>query len=224
MFPEDFPISIYQPIGFGSFGTVYEGVDKETKMVRAVKVVDTQKIHALSHYAETEMKIMMRLQSANHPSLVNMYGCYKLGEHSVALVLEFCELGDLGSFMKRQPKMRVHEGMAKQLMQDIAFGLNFLKSNNIIHRDLKPQNLLLAKKNRKLCLKLADFGFAKDLGDYDQMLKSFVGSPLYLAPEVWDCHMYTTKSDLWSVGVIFYEIIFGFTCTLPIQSRCFYHY
>ena len=207
------------PLGVGSFAAVFKGIDKKTKEERAVKVVDLKKLQAKSHYAESEMRILMLLQSAKHPSLVNLYGSFKLNESYVALVLEMCELGDLSSYMAQQPNKRVSEGTAKKLMQDLAMGLRFLKSKNIIHRDLKPQNLLLTKKNGTLWLKLADFGFAKELGAFDQMLTSMVGSPMYVAPELWRSQPYTTKSDLWSVGVIFFEVCFGyylyFAKTLP---------
>ena len=198
-----------RPLGHGSFASVYEGYDKQTNERRAIKVVDLKKLQAKSDYAESEMKIMMRLQARKHPSLVGMYKAFRVNEESVALVLEYCDKGDLSSYVDAQPNKRLPESMAKKLMQDLALGLSFLRSKNIIHRDLKPQNLLMKSHPRGLVLKIADFGFAKELSDFNEVIPSLVGSPMYLAPELWKKEGYTTQSDLWSVGVILFEIIFG---------------
>jgi serine/threonine-protein kinase ULK2 len=75
----------------------------------------------------------------------------------------------------------------------------------IIHRDLKPANIL----NHDGIVKIADFGFAKYVDNYSsQLLRSCVGSPLYMAPQVLGRKQYTTKCDIWSIGVIFYEMLF----------------
>uniref|UniRef100_A0A7S4L4E5 Protein kinase domain-containing protein n=2 Tax=Paramoeba aestuarina TaxID=180227 RepID=A0A7S4L4E5_9EUKA len=208
--PEDFPYDIKRPLGHGSFASVYEGIDKKTKEQRAIKIVDLKKLQTKSHYAESEMKIMMRLQASKHPSVVGMHKAFKVNEESMALVLEFCDQGDLSSYVDQQEGKRLPEEKAKKLMQDLALGLSFLRSKNIIHRDLKPQNLLLKSCPSGLALKLADFGFAKELEDFsNEVIPSLVGSPMYLAPELWNREGYTTQSDLWSVGVILYEVIFG---------------
>jgi serine/threonine-protein kinase ULK/ATG1 len=74
--------------------------------------------------------------------------------------------------------------------------------------DLKPQNILLTSVNNP-CLKLADFGFAQYMKE-DKISKSLRGSPLYMAPEILKNKVYDSKVDLWSVGVILYEVIFGY--------------
>lgn len=90
----------------------------------------------------------------------------------------------------------------------LAIGLKYLHERGIIHRDLKPHNLLLTERSSNAELKIADFGFARFVID---MMESFLGSPLYMAPEMIRRERYTSKSDLWSVGVIFYEMLTGRT-------------
>lgn len=75
----------------------------------------------------------------------------------------------------------------------------------IIHRDLKPANVLISNGVYKLC----DFGFAKYVDSAQELLKSCVGSPLYMAPQILERVKYTYKCDVWSFGVIFFEILHG---------------
>lgn len=93
-------------------------------------------------------------------------------------------------------------------MQQIIVGyLNFAKKQ-IIHRDLKPANILVAENH---VLKIADFGFAIKVNDAAKSNKYNVGSPLYMAPESLKKNEYTLKTDIWALGVIFFEILTGET-------------
>jgi serine/threonine protein kinase len=95
-----------------------------------------------------------------------------------------------------------------RLLKDIIDGFKYLSSLGITHRDLKPANILL--KNGRC--KIGDFGFAKNL-QYGEntIMSSIVGTPLYMSPQILNRVGYTTKSDLWSVGLIYYEMLHGFT-------------
>lgn len=80
-----------------------------------------------------------------------------------------------------------------------------LHEHNIIHRDIKPDNILFKEGT----LKLADFGFCKKLKFADDLTQTSLGSPLYMAPEVLNNDIYSSKADLWSCGVILYQLLFG---------------
>lgn len=93
-------------------------------------------------------------------------------------------------------------------MEQIVQGyLNFARKN-IIHRDLKPANILITEDKQ---LKIADFGFAIKTQDAAKSNKYNVGSPLYMAPESLKRNQYTLKTDIWALGVIFYEMLIGET-------------
>lgn len=80
-------------------------------------------------------------------------------------------------------------------------GFEYLNKLDIMHRDLKPANILI---NGGI-LKISDFGFARNLDNGDNtILKSIVGTPLYMSPQILSHQVYTSKSDLWSVGLIYY--------------------
>ena len=86
-------------------------------------------------------------------------------------------------------------------------GVEYLHNNGIIHRDLKPANILMKGDS----CKISDFGFAKSLQDENTVMKSIVGTPLYMSPQILKKSKYTTKSDLWSIGLIYYEMLQGWT-------------
>jgi len=85
-------------------------------------------------------------------------------------------------------------------------GAKYLQTNGIIHRDLKPANILIKDG---VC-KISDFGFAKNTAT-NAFLRSIVGTPLYMSPQLLKGIRYTSKSDLWSIGLIYYEMLHGCT-------------
>jgi len=119
--------------------------------------------------------------------------------------MEYCDGGDLSTFIHSRQKL--DENVCQLFLQQLASALQYLRQNNVSHMDLKPKNLLLTSKINPQ-LKLADFGLAQSLGN-DEKETSLKGSPLYMAPEILLNKYYDASVDLWSVGVILYECLFG---------------
>ncbi|XP_060780145.1 serine/threonine-protein kinase ULK3 isoform X2 [Neoarius graeffei] len=130
---------------------------------------------------------------------------------NIYLILEWCSGGDLSRFIRS--RRILPERVARLFLQQIACALKFLHEKNISHLDLKPQNILLSGN----VLKLADFGFAQYMSPWDEQ-SSLRGSPLYMAPEIVCRRQYDARVDLWSVGVILYEALFG---RAPFASRSY---
>jgi serine/threonine-protein kinase ULK/ATG1 len=82
-----------------------------------------------------------------------------------------------------------------------------------LHRDLKPSNILISSKE---LFKIADFGFCKTLLHDRDLTKTMIGSPIYMAPEALKGDLYNTAADIWSIGVMFFEMLFGYC---PYEDR-----
>lgn len=96
----------------------------------------------------------------------------------------------------------------KQLLD----AFQILNKYNIMHRDMKPDNIFFHNG----LIKLGDFGFCKNLNSAEDMARTMLGSPIYMAPEVLKGEIYSNKADIWSLGVVLYEMIFGHC---PFQSN-----
>lgn len=208
-------------IGSGAYSTVYKGYNIVTGELVAIKVVDlyhlTSREPQKKENLKTRLKIEIKIaQSTDHPNLVKMLDVFE-EEERVYLVFEFCDGGDLSKFLQKRGILSETE--AREYLQQIVSGMEYLMMNDIIHRDLKPQNILMKKTvNSSFCpyiLKIADFGFAKQT-DPDILSATVCGSPLYMAPELLKMCPYSTKADLWSLGVILYEMVTG---NQPIQAK-----
>jgi serine/threonine-protein kinase ULK2 len=190
--------------GSGSFAKVYRVRRKETGELYAMKVIDKEKIvdPKLQENLDNEIAIM---RDYLHPNVIRLFQNFNSTKY-IYLVLELCPGGDLSKFIRA--RKRVAEPVAKRFLHQLSRGLLFLSEKNVIHRDLKPANILLSEASDDAVLKLADFGFARVLGAAS-MAQTQCGTPLYMAPEIFQGHDYDYKADLWSIGCIYWEMLFG---------------
>ena len=197
--------NLHDIIGQGSFATVYLGKDIENDELRAIKVINTSAIgknQAIMSSIINEVKIV---KSLNNSNVIKCYDVLNTSNNTY-LIMDYCEGGDLKTYLNKYK--RLSEEKALDILKQILHGYHELYKNGIIHRDLKTENILL--KNE--VFKIADFGFAKMLLNFEKdVLKSLVGTPLYMSPQILKQDDYTSKSDIWSIGIIFFEMIFGKT-------------
>ena len=190
-------------IGRGGYGAVYKVKNINTNELFAMKIyliTESNKEDFIS--IENETKILSQL---NHPNIIKLYNYFKV-DNSFCLIMELCEGGDLSKLIeqKRKSGKYFNEIEIKKYLYEICKGLDYLHSHKIIHRDLKSLNIFITKNNN---VKIGDFGVSKQLMNNNKYAYTFVGTPYYLSPEICSEKPYDEKSDMWSLGVVLYEMI-----------------
>ena len=127
-------------------------------------------------------------------------------EHSHCYIItEYCNQGDLSALLKK--KKRLGEEETVKILKDIVDGFVEIGEKGFLHRDLKLANIFMHENTAKS----ADFGFAKKNRFNTEREKYNVGSPLYMSPEALKKNIYSLKNDIWSIGVMAYELLHGET-------------
>ena len=196
-------------IGKGSFSTIHKCFDKDNN-VFALKKINMDKLKD-KNIIKNEFNIMRKLSHINIIKVYDLIIDEKL--NNVYIFMEYFEHGDLGKYLGGNT---LEETYVNTFSIQIKNGLQYLYLQNIVHRDIKPQNILVS--NNKI-LKIIDFGLSKNISMNSEMMDTICGSPLYMAPEIIKKKNYTIKSDIWSFGVIIYEMIYGYT---PFRANNIY--
>lgn len=191
-------------IGRGSFSKVYQGVSTQFPNKRvAIKEITLHDKTAVMHkQIVEEIEIMKIIKSNRHPNVVECYDIIHAFDR-IYFVMEYLECGEL----KKQVSKPISEDTIKDYIAQIVSALLFLKQHNICHRDLKPANILIT--NNKKTVKLIDFGLAKICNTNDMMMNTMCGSPFYMSPELLNETHYDKSIDVWSIGMIIYELLYG---------------
>jgi serine/threonine-protein kinase ULK/ATG1 len=196
-----YTIDLSQCLGKGAYSKVFVGYDDGIKV--AIKYISKKDMTPkLIQRLEQEINIMKLLKCNPHPNIVQCLDVVEKNQ-DMYIIMEYCDSGDLSVLLKKPIK----EKYVQFYMCQLNHGLKFLDKMKIFHRDIKPKNILLTR-NRKI-LKIADFGFAKVVEEENLIFNTLCGSPLYMAPEIMKKNASSTKTDLWSIGMIIYEMLFG---------------
>ena len=193
----------------GSQSHLYLGKNIETNEKVVIKQIDQNFLDKSSRYETVlwERDIIFFLKKISHPNIVKVHDYYRT-EESFYFILEYIPNGNLKTFLLNNGKSLTPKQL-KQIMLELSTAVLFLHSVGIIHRDLKPENVLISKKeNGDITVKLIDFGFSRVLGKLDNLNESY-GTFSYASPEILNKTPYNFKTDIWSLGVIFYLIIVG---------------
>lgn len=195
-------------LGKGSFGIVYRGFfeNNHSKIV-AVKVTPLEKISNDLKFLELLKREIEIMQSIDFPHIVRMYAATRTSRN-LYMFLEYCRDGDIKELLKAK-KGHLSESEAVLYFRQVIAGFKVLYHNRIIHRDIKPANILLHEG----VAKITDFGFARVIeGDMEKSGQfSKVGTPLYMSPQILDDRKFSAKTDIWSLGMMLYEMLYGKT-------------
>lgn len=191
-----------RPLGKGKFGKVYLARERQSKFVVAIKVLFKNEIQTaqVEHQVRREVEIQTHLR---HPNILRMYG-YFHDDKRVYLILEYARNGALYKHLQDQPDKRFNEKIVAAYIRDLSKALVYCHSKNVIHRDIKPENILLGSNGE---LKIADFGWSVHAPSSRRF--TLCGTVDYLSPEMVQGVAHTYTVDLWSVGVLCYELLVG---------------
>ncbi|CAO1406076.1 unnamed protein product [Diamesa serratosioi] len=197
---ENFDIG--KPLGRGKFGNVYLAREKETKFVIALKVLFKKQIseQKIEHQVRREIEIQSHLR---HPNILRMYGFFH-DNSRIYLILEYAPKGTLFTCLKQQPDNCFSEKITAVYIKSLVSALIYLHKHDVIHRDIKPENLLLGNDNQ---LKIADFGWS--VHEPVSNRTTICGTMDYLSPEMVKGEPHTKTVDVWSLGVLMFELLTG---------------
>ena len=193
---------IIDHLGTGGMATVWLGYDTILDRNVAIKTfkIDANDEDAVKRF-NREAKAVTSL---SHPNIVSIYDVENEGDFYY-LILEYVEGMTLKDYMMKNPKMPIETIV--HISKQIADGLCHAHQNGIIHRDIKPQNILM---NENLTCKITDFGIARAYGDTTlTQTNQMLGTVYYLSPEQARGNVATAQSDIYSLGILIFEMITG---------------
>ena len=189
-------------LGSGSFGRVFLVSHNETNKLFALKVIDKRKL--LMSYGKldiiyNEINIHSKLE---HENIIKLYN-FNEDNENINIIMEYAPNGNLYDLITKE-KTGFNEYKAFEYFIQVVNAVYYLHNNNIIHRDIKPENILIGEDNK---IKLCDFGWAKELTLENR--STFCGTVEYMAPEIVGSENYDYGVDIWSLGILLYELLYG---------------
>ncbi|XP_022370794.1 serine/threonine-protein kinase Nek11 isoform X1 [Enhydra lutris kenyoni] len=193
-----------QKLGSGSFGTVYLVSDKKAKQGEELKVLKEISVGDLNPNETVQANLEAQLLSKlDHPAIVKFHASFV--EHdNFCIITEYCEGHDLDCKIQeyKEAGKTFPESQIIEWFIQLLLGVDYMHERRILHRDLKSKNIFL--KNN--LLKIGDFGVSRLLMGSCDLATTLAGTPHYMSPEALKHQGYNTKSDIWSLACILYEM------------------
>ena len=200
-----------EELGHGKFGKVKLGISKLTKEKIAIKIVNKTNLkNSELELIKSEIEIMKFCKFKNIVKIIENFEDHE----NIFIILEYLSGGNLNYYLSTQ-KTLLTENQIKELIIQLANGINYLHHFGIIHRDLKPENIMMSDKSTQALVKIVDFGLSKVLGIFEKSNEAY-GTLAYAAPEVIHKNSYNNTIDIWSLGVILFFLISG---NLPFNDK-----
>lgn len=193
-------------IGSGSYGKVYKVQKRSNKHTYAIKKL---KLSGIKNYERKNILSELKILSSHKCPFLIEYKCAFVEGLYICIVMQYCGKGTLAGEIKKG----LHTNIVWKYFSQIVFALNYLHKNQIIYRDLKSSNILIDNDDN---IRIIDFGISKIMNNYIKYTKTCIGTPYYMSPEVLSNIHYNYKTDIWSLGILLYEMT---QQTLPFQGR-----
>jgi NIMA (never in mitosis gene a)-related kinase len=194
---------VVKKLGQGSYGTVYLVQDSKDNQFFVMKKI------TVSGMGEQELadckKEIQILSVMKHPNIIRYKRSF-VRRGALCIVMEYADGGDLHQLIRQQRHAGkyLQEGQILDWFTQACLGLKHVHDHKILHRDLKTQNIFLTSNNE---VRLGDFGISRVLKNTMDQAHTLVGTPYYLSPEMVNGQPYDHRSDIWSMGVVLYEML-----------------
>ncbi|XP_070685305.1 serine/threonine-protein kinase Nek3 [Pempheris klunzingeri] len=200
--------SVQKVVGEGSFGRALLVQCKSSQDKYVVKEIQLPKNQSKLERSRREAVLLSRMK---HPNIVAFREAFEAAD-LLCIVMEYCRGGDLLQRIQQQKTTQFCVDEILRWFAQMCAGAQHIHKKRVLHRDLKSKNIFLTDNGT---IKLGDFGSACVLNSSKAYAHTYVGTPYYVAPEIWDNKPYNNKSDVWSLGCVLYEL-----CTLrhPFQA------
>jgi serine/threonine-protein kinase len=194
---------IVEEIGSGGMAVIYKAVQESLNRTVAIKALKSS-VAADSQFAVRFEREALSVSSLQHENIIHIYDFYKLSG-SLFIVMEFVDGIDLYDLLEKCPMLPPE--VAAIIAMQVARGLDYAHYRGIIHRDIKPANVMIGKNGG---VKLMDFGIARDqaFGDLTET-GTGLGTPSYMSPEQILGDKLDFRSDMFSLGIVFYQMLCG---------------
>ncbi len=196
---------IRRQLGRGAMGTVYEGFDPVIERIVAIKTVRLPEAGD-EETAEEIARFRREAQAAGRLTHPNIVGVFDYGETSelAYIVMEYVDGPPLKSLLDKNERFPLTT--ITRIMEDLLAGLQFSHERGVVHRDIKPANLMLTKSGQA---KIADFGIARIESSSMTQAGTVLGTPAYMSPEQFMGQVVDARSDIYSSGVLLYQLLTG---------------
>ncbi|OMJ81477.1 hypothetical protein SteCoe_18044 [Stentor coeruleus] len=191
-------------LGFGNYGDVKKCTHKETGVVRAVKILNKERLGSSNLNDNWFLKQIQVLNFINHPSFIKIHEFFEDRDYFF-LVMDYYKGGDL--LQKVRSCRKLPEDLLLKIMKQLLIGVSYLHNLKIVHRDLKLENILIKEKDGDILVKIIDFDTSVKLTEKG-VISGLYGTIYYMAPELVNLE-YNEKCDIWSLGIIMYALSTG---------------
>lgn len=202
-------------LGRGSFGTVYlirqrlanGKLSNYHHVLKEITIRDDKQRDG----ARLEIRLLSQL---HHPNIIQYLDSFQSSNGNLCLVMEHCSGGDVNAKIQRRRGVPFNEELIVRWFRQLCSAVHYIHQCKILHRDIKTSNIFV--NHNETTLKLGDFGVAKVLDRCGEMALTCVGTPSYLSPEICNQRQYNSKTDIWALGCVVYQLI---TLRPPFSGR-----
>ena len=197
---------VLEKVGESEFNEVYKGFDPDLEKHRAIKMPKKPR-----HDVDKDLEKIRHQAGFVHGAAIQIYDVIKLEDGRLAIVMEHAGGENLRQRLTNGP---VDVDLALAWIEQLADALARAHDHDLLHYDIKPENILFDENDN---IKLTDFGLARQIVEEDGVLSQIVGTPAYKGPEQ-RAGKEDKRSEIWSLGAVFYEMITGSTCPQQVPA------